>query len=109
VTTLLERLRLTPVDWAVARSQIAAMGGDIGFALLVIEQVPPSGTWLFEAGLAIGAMGDRAIAAQFGSEEPPTELQRFEVIRLAPDDASSLRALSEGLRRAGCDVQAAPG
>jgi hypothetical protein len=109
VTTLLERLGLTPVDWAVARSQIAATGGDVGFALLVIEQVPPSSTWLFEAGLAIGAMGDRAIAAQFGSEEPPTELQRFEVIRLAPDDSSSLRALSEGLRRAGCDVQAAPG
>jgi hypothetical protein len=115
VTTLLERLGLTPVDWAVARSQITATGGDgrngggVGFALLVIEEVPPSGTWLFEAGLAIGALGHRAIAAQFGSEDPPTELQRFDVIRMAPDDTSSLRALAEGLRRAGCDVQAAPG
>jgi hypothetical protein len=114
VTALLERLGLTPVDWALARAGFAPPSADgtgdrVGFALLVVEQVPPTGTWLFEAGLAIGALGRRAVAAQFGSEEPPVELQRFEVIRLAPDDASSLRALSEGLRRAGCDVEQPPG
>jgi hypothetical protein len=97
VAALLEQLGLKPVEWAAARSRIA----EIGFALLVIEEVTPSGTWLFEAGLAVGALGGRVAVAQFGSEDPPIELQRFEVIPLGPDDATAVRALEDGLNRAG--------
>jgi hypothetical protein len=118
VTAMLEQLGLRPVEWAQARSRIVAAareGGEgaatagVDAALLLIEDAPPSGTWLFEAGLAIGALGGKVIVAQFGSEPPPSELARFEVIRLAPDQRSALAVLADALGRSGWELRRPPG
>ena len=102
VGSMLERLGHKAVEWPQARTELveaarARRPANPGVALLVVEQMPPSGTWLFEAGLAIGALGGRIIVAQFGTEDPPPELARFEVIRLGPDEGAAAAAIGERL------------
>ena len=69
-----------------------------GYAAVVGFETPaPPGPWLFDAGLARGALGARAVFAQLGDRRTPAELTGIEVIRLNPDDPASLDALSNRL------------
>jgi hypothetical protein len=57
----------------------------------------PSPAWLFDAGLARGALGTRAVVAQLGNAAIPAQLAGVEVMRLEPDDEASLQALQKRL------------
>jgi hypothetical protein len=110
-TRLLTQIEVRTADWAAVRARILAAATVVPrssvqsahdlVALLVLEQGAPTGAWLFEAGLALGALGGRAVVAQLGDEPPPAEIRDLGVIRLDPDQPASLHALSERLRHAG--------
>ena len=98
---MLERLELRTASWAELRGAILgaapAEGGPGYAAVLAVEGVEPSAGWLFDAGLARGALGGRAVFAQLGSGGIPAPLAGVDVMRLEPDDESSLRALRDRL------------
>ncbi len=100
---ILERLQLQMAPWTELRSRILGMpppaaGGPAYAAVLVVESATPSASWFFDAGLARGALGTRAVVAQLGDASIPAQLARIEVVRLEPDDEASVRALGERLR-----------
>jgi hypothetical protein len=110
VAPLVEQLEARSVEWAAARARILAAatlaggGGarveEVVVAVLVVERHEPSASWLFEAGLALGALGGRVIVAQLGDQPPPIPLRDLGPIRLDPDQPGSLQALAERLRAA---------
>jgi hypothetical protein len=108
---LLTQIEVRTADWAAVRARLLAAATVVArnsgqsaqdlFALLLIEQSAPTGAWLFEAGLALGALGGRALFAQLGDEPLPAELRDLGVIRLDPDQPASLHALAQRLRHTG--------
>jgi hypothetical protein len=110
VIELLGQLGVQAIDWAVVRARILAVAtvagrppdrGELAPTILVPDRTGSTGAWLFEAGLALGALGGRAIVVQVGDDPPPAELRSLGVIRLDPGEPASLQALAERLRRAG--------
>ncbi len=111
VIEMLGRLGVKTVDWAAVRARIVAAttvvapgpppGIDGVAALLAVERTDPSESWLFEAGLAVGALRGRAIVVQLSDQPPPPELRELGAIRIDPDRPASLHALAERLRQAG--------
>jgi hypothetical protein len=109
VIELLERAGVQVADWEALRARILAgatvVGGTshdlgVGAVILVAEGADPDPSWLFEAGLALGALGGRAIVAQLGDLAPPPQLGELGVIRLDPAQPASIDALVERLRHA---------
>jgi hypothetical protein len=108
VLDLLGRLEVETVDWSALRARILAAAtlvagspfdtGEVPVAVLALEGPEPSSAWLFEAGLALGAMGGRAIVVQLGERPSPEALRDLGVIRVDPDEPASLHALAERLR-----------
>ena len=108
---LLGQIGVRTADWAAVRARILAaatvvprasrQSGEPVVALLLIERGDPGEGWLFEAGLALGALGGRAVVAQLGDEAPPVAIRDLGVIRLDPEEPASLHALAERLRHAG--------
>jgi hypothetical protein len=98
------------VDWAAVRARILASApvvgarpfddGGIVSVLLVVERSDPESTWMFDAGLALGAVGGRAIVVQLGDEPPPAALGDLGVVRVDPADPVSVQVLVERLRQA---------
>jgi hypothetical protein len=100
---MVERLRLETVSWTELRARILSggAGGRTGYSVVLAFESPvPSGSWLFDAGLARGALGAQAILAQLGNGGIPAELAGLEVMRLEPGDEASLQALGARLRAA---------
>jgi hypothetical protein len=101
LTELLARLELETVAWPEVRGRILgtvpASGGPGYAAVLVLESSSPSPAWLFDAGLARGALGARAVVAQLGDSGIPAELAGIEVIRVDPGDDGSVQALRKRL------------
>jgi hypothetical protein len=101
VGRMLERLELETVPWMEVRARILgppAQGSRPGYAaVLAIDSSDPDGSWLFDAGLARGALGSRAVVAQVGDSAIPSQLAGIDVIRVVPDDDASLRALGDRL------------
>jgi hypothetical protein len=100
---MLDRLGLQAVPWADLRAQILtppAQPSGPGFAaVLASDLAEPTATWLFDAGLARGALGPRAVVVQLGSMSIPEGLAGVDLIRIDPDDEASLRALADRLTR----------
>ena len=102
---MLAALELGHSDWAELRARILspggshAGGGDAGAyaAVLVVESADPAPSWMFDAGLARGALGPRAVVVQLGDRAIPAQLAGVEVMRLVPGDETSLQALRERL------------
>lgn len=98
---MLERLELERVPWSELRARILGPpvppSGPGYAAVLAVEGGEPSAAWLFDAGLARGALGVRAVVAQLGNAAIPAQLAGVEVMRLEPDDEASLRALGARL------------
>jgi hypothetical protein len=66
--------------------------------VLAVETSDPPRAWLFTAGAALGAMGDRAIVARVGGAPAPPELERIASTRPEQDLGP---ALAEALGRLG--------
>ena len=103
IARMLGRLELETAPWAELRGRILspakAESGPGYAAVLVTEGAEPTASWLFDAGLARGALGPRAVVAQLGDTPIPAQLAGIDVIRLVPDDETSLRALADRLIR----------
>jgi hypothetical protein len=103
VGRMVERLELETVSWPELRARIlnppAERSGRGYAAVLVTDSPDPSAAWMFDAGLARGALGPRAVVAQVGGVAIPEGLAGVDVVRLDPDDEASLNAL--GTRLAG--------
>ena len=98
---MVESLRLETVSWTELRGRIIGgrETGQVHFsAVLAFESAVPSASWLFDAGLARGALGDHAVMAQVGDAGIPAELAGLEVMRLEPGNEASLQALAARLR-----------
>lgn len=109
VIELLEQAGVRAADWEALRARILAAATivgepsrslEAGAAVLVIEGPDPDQSWLFDAGLALGALGGRAIVVQLGNEPAPAQLRDLGVIRLDPAQPASMHALIERLRHA---------
>lgn len=100
---MLERLELEIAPWAELRARIlsppAQTSGSGYAAVLATDSAEPTASWLFDAGLARGALGPRAVFAQLGDSAIPAQLAGVDVVRLLPDDEASLRALADRLAR----------
>jgi hypothetical protein len=98
---MIGHLELEAAPWSELRGRILgppAERGGPGYAAVVAFETPtPPGSWLFDAGLARGALGTRAVVAQLGDGGIPVELTGVDVIRLDPDSQVSLRALRDRL------------
>ena len=98
---ILEGLELETVPWAELRAQIlsppAGRSGPGYAAVLASDAAEPSPVWLFDAGLARGALGPSAVVVQLGSIAIPDGLSGVDVIRIEPDDAPSLTVLRDRL------------
>ena len=103
VGRMLDGLELETAPWAELRGRILSppsTGIGTGYvAVLVTESSEPSASWLFDAGLARGALGPRAVVAQLGDGSIPSQLAGVDVIRLLPGDEGSSRALGDRLIR----------
>ncbi len=98
---MLQRLELETTPWAELRAQIlsppATLSGPGYAAVLATDAADPPPSWLFDAGLARGALGRRAVVAQLGDASIPAQFAGVDVMRLVPDDEASLRALENRL------------
>lgn len=98
---MLEQLQLEMSPWAELRSRILGRPveptGPGYAAVLVVKSGEPAATWLFDAGLARGALGARAVVVQLGDAAIPAQLAGVDVLRLQPGDETSLRALGDRL------------
>src|SRR5205807_5654134 len=103
---LLADLGLSPVDWSDVRERILESrpaGAAIAAVVVVVDVV--DGSPGFDVGLALGALGRRAIAVTLTAGPPPPELAGIEVLRLDPGRPEGLQALVERLQGCGCDVR----
>jgi hypothetical protein len=105
IAGMLERIELETVPWSEVRGRVLGArtsdGGPGYAAVLAFDTPTPPGAWLFDAGLARGALGPRAVVAQLGDSGIPVELTGVDVIRLDPGDEASAQALGDRLRRLG--------
>ena len=103
VTSVLRNLELPTAGWPELRTRILepapAANGPGYAAVLAVQNTSPSPTWLFNAGLARGALGRRAVFAQLGDSGIPGELTGVDVLRLDPEDEASRIALRDRLTR----------
>lgn len=103
VAEMLTRLELELAPWDELRSRILgapAAGDGPGYAaVLVLGGGTPSASWLFDAGLARGALGGRALVVQLGEAAIPAQLAGVDVMRLEPGEESSARALGDRLTK----------
>jgi hypothetical protein len=108
---LLAELGIRTIDWGAVRARLLAAaavvaeppGDVIGSVAVVVatERADPARSWLYEVGLALGALGGRAIVVRLGEHDLPPELGDLGVIRLQPEQPASLEALAERLQQAG--------
>jgi len=104
----LDQLGVRAIDWAVVRERILATESarpperiELVAMLLAVDDSDPSAAWLFEAGLALGALGRRAIIAQIGERPLPSALDALGVTRVGIGDPASLQSLAQCLGDAG--------
>ncbi len=91
------------VEWASVRERLLSDGPRAapGGVVLVLEPAPPSGAWLFDAGLAIGALGSRAVVARRGGAPVPEELRGVAVVDMGADPAAAAAELLGRLHAGG--------
>jgi hypothetical protein len=103
IAGMLSELEIESTPWSELRGRILGSpdkrDGPGYAAVLAFETPAPPGSWLFDAGLARGALGARAVVAQLGNSGIPVELTGVDVVRLDPDDEASVTALRDRLTR----------
>jgi len=108
---LLEGLGLRAVDWTPLRRAIVAWlwgsgaaGLDAGAVLIVCVPDAPD-WWLLDTGLALGALGPRAVLVKAGSGPPPAVLRDLDIVTVDERSASDSGDLEARLRRAGATTR----
>jgi hypothetical protein len=91
-TAALAQLGLDATDWAAVRARLLAgrpAGDHIAAALIVVDGHAPAAAWLLDAGLAVGALGPRAIVACADGDPSAPELRELGALALdlGRDDA----------------------
>jgi hypothetical protein len=105
-------LGLRPVAWDVVRAELLVLTGVVAppdgttLAATAVVIVISNETLAFDVGLALGALGGRAILTQVSEQAAPAGLS---AIRLDTPGLAPLHALAQRLRSAGCDVQPTEG
>jgi hypothetical protein len=103
VAEMLNEVEIEAAPWSEVRGRILGppgRGDRPGYAAVLAFETPtPPGSWLFDAGLARGALGPRAVVAQLGGSGIPVELTGVDVVPLDPDDEGSVAALRDRLTR----------
>jgi hypothetical protein len=101
IAEMLGRMEIETAAWSEVRGRIlrpSGRGEGPGYAAVLAFETPtPPGSWLFDGGLARGALGARAVVAQLGGSGIPVELTGVDVVRLDPDDEASVAALRDRL------------
>jgi hypothetical protein len=92
---LVAELDATAGDWATVREELLAGREPPAATVLVLVPAAPSPGWLFDAGLAVGAFGARAIFVA-GSVAAPADIAGRPVLAAAGD--ALLAGLLERLR-----------
>jgi hypothetical protein len=101
-------LGVDAIQWAEARSQLVA-GSSASYgrgsepamaALLACDVNDPGEAFMFDCGLALGALGARAIVVQVGDTRLPPELGGFGYANFDPANPERSELLAERLR--GC-------
>jgi hypothetical protein len=110
----LAALGLRPVDGQALRAELLALAavsappavdGLAARAAVLVLPYPDE----LAVGLALGALGGRAILTRVGDAPPPAALAELPVLRLDAPGPAPLHALAQRLRAAGCDVRPSPG
>ena len=109
VTELFQELGIAAAEWAPVRERLIAwlaaptvpVALDVGAVAIVCGTATPD-WWLFDAGLALGALGPRAVVLAAAGAAVPSMLDDLEV--LAFERGSG--ALAARLLRAGCRLPA---
>ena len=99
----LDRLGVESLDWAAVRSRLLAgedTGEHIAAALIILDGHAPANAWLLDVGLAVGALGARAVVARTPGEPAAAELRRLGLPALdfEGDDDDTASALAERVR-----------
>jgi hypothetical protein len=108
----LSALGLRPVDWEIVRAELVVLAGVVAptdgapLAAGAVVIVASTETPPFDIGLAVGALGGRAILTQVGDQPAPAGLS---AIQLDAPGLAPLHAVAQRLRSAGCDVQPSEG
>jgi hypothetical protein len=113
----LEALGLRPVAWELVRAELIALAsvagpagpGTLGATAAVVVLGAADGPSPLDLGLALGALGGRAVVTRVGDAEEPPELAGLSVLRLDAGGAAPLHALAQRLRAAGCALAPADG
>jgi hypothetical protein len=100
---VLGRIGVAAVDWPEVRQ--AWLGGDPRGLVLLVAGDPAPGGFLFEAGLTIGALSRRVLAAHRRGTEPPAELAGLQSLPIAVQAGADDEALARRLRAAGDAVR----
>lgn len=119
VARLVDQLGLQPIMWQEALDRTGLWSPSViarfrscldvaqGVVVVLEGGLGESGfNLVFEAGLALGLAEERTVVVQLGEQTPPGDLEEMNILRLR-STKESFHALSEALRNAGCDVDAA--
>lgn len=99
----LDQLGVESLDWAAVRSRLLA-GEDtrehIAAALIILDGHAPANAWLLDVGLAVGALGARAVVARTPGEPAAAELRRLGLpaLDVEGDDDDAASAIAERVR-----------
>jgi hypothetical protein len=97
----LDLLGVDAADWAAVRSRLLAgepAGAGIVGALIVLDG--PADAWLLDVGLAVGALGARAVVVCAAEGPPATQLRELGLAALQVDGHDDAAALAERVRAA---------
>jgi hypothetical protein len=107
IMAALAELGLESVDWAEGQeSALAGRRNPSGAhatqapaaVILAVEGGEPAAEWLYEAGVAVGALAGRALVARLGAGAAPATLAGLPTVELAGELS---QALADGLSRVG--------
>jgi hypothetical protein len=101
-------LGLTAIDFAAVRARLLARppaSPGAAAAIVVIGSGARSSDWALDAGLALGALGERAVVVCVGDQPAPDELAAVRALRLPQGGREAALALAGPLRAAGCAVR----
>jgi hypothetical protein len=107
----LRQLGVEPVPWEAVRDRIRSAVSaaperrlariELVAAFVAVDDSDPDEGWLFEAGLALGALGRRAVVARLGDGRLPAGLADFGALEIDMRTPASLQSLEDCLRDAG--------